>query len=60
MEKKTYTLEKKIDGDWYTEDKYKSYEFVSLLKRCFELGRMDFVQDIRISTYFDPAIGKES
>lgn len=59
MEKKTYTLEKKIDGDWYTEGKYKSYELVSLLKRCFELGKMDFVQDVRISTYFDPAIGKE-
>ena len=59
MEKKIYTLEKKIDGNWYDEGKFKYYELTSLLKRCFELGKMDFVQDIRLSSYFDPSTGKE-
>lgn len=48
----TYTLEKKIDGEWFRVGNFSKP--LDMIKEAFKLGKLEEVSDVRVCTYTDP------
>ena len=48
----TYTLEKKIDGEWFRVGNFSKP--LDMIKEVFKLGKLEEVSDVRVCTYTDP------
>ena len=48
----TYTLEKKVDGEWFRVRDFSKP--LDMIKEAFKLGKIKEVSDVRVCTYTDP------